>query len=259
MLLSIDIGNTYIKTALFDEDDNILSKFSISSAFRRSSDEYGLLIDGFISEYISNIDAVVICSVVPSLTKPLFEAAEKISGTKPFLIASGTKTGFKIKIYDASELGADIVSNVAASRQVSGYPQIIVDAGTATTFTVVDRSGDVIGTLIHPGLKICIDALALSAAKLSEETVQAPRKLIGQNSTESIQSGVIYGHAAMIDGIISKICDELKEADADKPSLIITGENADIITPFCNYSFICDPDLTLKGGALLYRLNRRRS
>ena len=261
MLLSIDIGNSYIKLAVFNDEDRIISKFSISSSVHRSPDEYVLLIRQFLAELNSDgqcvIRSAVICSVVPSLTRSLYIAAEQICTTKPFIIAAGTKTGFKIRIYDTSELGADIVANTAASRNIAKYPIIIVDMGTATTFTAIDHNGDIIGTLIHPGLKVCMNALADSAAKLSEEPISAPRKLIGQNSEESIQSGIIYGHAAMVDGIISKITNELKEKSADKPSLVATGEFAGIVAPFCKNRFTIDPDLTLKGSSLLYRLNRK--
>jgi len=262
MLLSIDIGNSYIKFAVIDDSDNIKYRFSVSSSAHRSPDEYAMLIKQFLADCDASgdisINSSVICSVVPSLTRSLYIAAEKISATKPFVIASGTKTGFKIKIYDSSELGADIVSNAAAARAAASYPLIIVDMGTATTFTALDQNGDVIGTVIHPGLNVCMNALADSAAKLSEEPILAPRKLIGQNSTESIQSGLIYGHAAMVDGIISKIINEIKKQSADELSLVATGEFSPIITPFCKFKFISDPDLTLKGNALLYRLNRKK-
>ncbi len=260
MLLSVDIGNTYIKFAVFDESDEIKAKFKISTKSIHSDDEYCIMIKQFLSAVDNNIIITesVVTSVVPSVTSTMSSALEKLTSSRPFLIGPGTHTGFKIRIYDSAELGADIVANAAAA--VSDYckPCIVIAMGTATTFTLINSDGEVTGTIIHPGLKVCARALTDSAALLTDINVSAPKKLIGQNSDESIRSGLINGHVCMIDGIIDRIISE-NGFNSNECSLVSTGGLAPYVIPFCDHKITMDPELTLRGSALLYRLNRKRS
>ncbi len=258
MVLSCDIGNSYIKFAVFGDNDEVLYGFSVATSVKRSSDEYRLLIKQFLNSAPVDFEITdaVISSVVPSVTSAISKALSDYTA-RPFIIGSGTHTGFKIKIYESSELGADIVSNVAATRDAAGYPAIVVDMGTATTLTAVDTNGDITGTIIHPGLGVCSHALTESAAKLSDVMISQPEKLIGQNSNESIKSGLIFGHACMIDGLISKMESEICTDNCDI-KLIATGEFAPYVAPFCERKMEIKPDLTLRGNVLLYRLNRKK-
>lgn len=264
MVLAVNIGNSYTKFAVFDENDEMLLKFSVSSYPVRSSDEYRLLINSFLSEFenkkhISVLPQyAVIASVVPSLTAALADAICGLTGKRPFIIGAGTRTGFRIRIDNNAELGADIVANVAASLHVVNAPFVVVDVGTATTLTVVERTGDVIGTLIHPGIVVSALALSNCAARLFEVGLSKPEKLIGQNSDESVKSGLIYGHSCMIDGLISKIGTEIC-ADNEDLSVVITGDYSSVVAPFCRTAHVVAPDLTLKGALILFRLNVKRT
>ena len=260
MLISADIGNSYIKFAVFNDSDEICSRFKFSTFPGRSGDEYYILIKQFLSESdeIIKVTESVVSSVVPSVTGAVVSALEKLTGSRTFIIGPGTHTGFKIKIYDSAELGADFVSNTAAANEICKEACIVIAMGTATTFTLIDSNGDVTGTVIHPGLKVCARALTDSAALLADVNVSKPEKLIGQNSEESIRSGLINGHICLVDGIIDKIL-ERHETDANSMSLISTGGLAPYVIPYCRHKIVNYPDLTLRGSALLYRLNRRKS
>ena len=264
MILSVNIGNTFINNAVFTDDDRILLKFSISSTPSKSSDEYRLLINSFLSEFEKKsaakltLEYAVISSVVPTLTSAVSAAISDIIGKRPFIIGSGTRTGCRIKIDNCSELGSDIVSDVAASMQIAKPPFVVVNAGTATTLTVVDKSGDIVGSIIPPGISVSAFALSNSAAKLFDVSISKPGKLIGQNSDESIRSGLIYGHSCMIDGLISKIKSEICD-ESDVLHVVFTGDYSDILAPYCSSFELIDSDLTLKGALMLFRLNVKKA
>ena len=259
MELSVVIGNSYIKFALFDGDTSVC-RFSVSSRTPRSADEYKLIIRSFIGDNLDRGDvcASVICSVVPSVTNAVIRALADVTGKKPFVVGPGTRTGFRIRIYDPSELGADIVSNVAAAKALVPSPSLVIDLGTATTFAVTDKSGDMIGAIIHPGLKVCLKSLASSTAMLNEVSISDRHKLIGQNSEESILSGVINGHISMINGIIESVKNEVCK-DGETLSVIATGQNAPSIIPFCKDNIKIEEDLTHMGNLLLYRSNTKQN
>ncbi len=259
MLLSIDIGNSVMKFAVYVLPSlEKAAGFHIAASSIKSSDEYRLIINQFLSEchMLDKIDATVIASVVPSLTTPIYQAAMEISGSKPFIIGAGTHTGFQIDIDYNSQLGADIVANVAAARMVCPQPFVVVDTGTATTFTAVNRCGHIVGTIIHPGLQTCLDALTGSAALLNEVPLTKPASLIGQNSITSMQSGIINGHICLIDGLIEQLRKALCNKD-EVLSLIATGGHAPSLIPLSCNKMNIDPDLTVRGAAALYCVNRK--
>lgn len=259
MLLSIDIGNSVIKFAIYNLPSfDKTAGFHVASSSIKSSDEYRLIMNQFLAEFqlTEQIDASVIASVVPSLTTPIYQAAMQISGCKPFIIGAGTHTGFKINIDIHSQLGADIVANVAAARLTRKPPFVVIDMGTATTLTAVDHNGTVVGTIIHPGLKISLDALSHSAALLNDVPLTKPTVLIGQNSISSIQSGIINGHICLIDGLIRKLRETLCNND-ETLSLIATGGHAGTVIPFCRNKMEIVPDLTVRGAAVLFHMNRK--
>ena len=257
MILTIDIGNTNIKFGVFDgSEDKMCCRFQISSSAVRTCDEYILLIKSFIRE--QSVDGAftgsVISSVVPSLTVPVSDAFSKITGRKPFIIGSGTKTGFPINIDVQSELGSDIVSNVSAALSKFSAPLAVVDMGTATTIAAVNSNGVLTGAVIAPGCGISLAALSENAALLFDVNAVRPKDIIGKNSAESICSGIYYGTVFMIDGFIREIRSKLCSHDNMKLSLVATGGNSDILDS-CRNKFCKDPDLTLKGAARLYYKN----
>jgi len=276
VLLAIDIGNSSITVGVFrlDGSDEIpapLCSFQLSSRAGATSDEYIMFIRDYLEHagigvcgsrvrFDDAVDCAVISSVVPGLTHVLRKAAASLTGSEPFMITPGIHTGFGIRIKDPAQLGSDIVANTAASVRLSTPPFVILDMGTATTLTTVDQSGNIIGTIILPGVRISLDALTGSAALLSGVTLEKPDDLIGRDSRTSILSGVIGGHILMIDGFIRNIREELglKESGI-RLGLIATGGLADTIIPHTRNRFRFEPSLTLIGAAELYRRNARRS
>lgn len=273
MLLAFDIGNSSVSIGVFkianDSPHELLKSFKISNK-PYSADEYTLFIKDFLlmngfyaydknqSDNSRMIRRAVISSVVPELTDILKETALKLSGKTPFIISGGTKTGFSIKIKNSEQLGADIVCNIAAALHLSAAPLVVLDMGTATTITTVDKDKNVLGTIITPGLTVSMKALTASAAQLYNIRLERENVLIGRDTVESINSGVINGNIYMIDGFIRNIREQLIPKDSgDKLSLIATGGLSKNIIPYTKNKFTYYENLTLEGAAYLYEKNVR--
>jgi len=264
MLLAIDIGNSSVSFGLFTKVDGrpeLVVASKVAALKNRSSDEYAVLIKQILDLRLDGkeytIDSAAIASVVPSLTPSVSAAAEYFTGTTPFTICPGIKTGFKIGINDPSSLGADIVANVAGAATVMKPPFVIYDSGTATTFTVVDSAMTVIGTAIMPGVKISANALTENAELLELATVSSDNlPLIGKDTDEAIRSGLILGSSMALDGFVRNTREMLICKNSDqKLGLVATGGFSGIITPHCRNKFTLDQNLTLRGIAVLYYLN----
>lgn len=287
MLLALDIGNSSISVGVFDLSSEMspepIHQFKIS-AKGLSSDEYALQIYQFLrlkniypgnvssadrfglfessdslDDSIRRIHHSVIASVVPSITPVIAKAAELLTGSSPFMICAGVKTGFGIRIKNPEQLGADIVSNAAWAVDSLSAPFVILDVGTATTLTVVDSSKNLIGSIIMPGLQISLQALAGSAAQLSDITLSIPESLIGRDSVEAVRSGIVNGHCLMIDGFIRNIRESLVgKNEKNKLSLISTGGLSHIVLPYLRNKFTNVDSLTLLGAAKLFLLNHKK-
>lgn len=268
MLLSLDVGNTSVSFALFDQagfadgtlpEPAVLSRIAVRK--NASGDEYAVLIRDILRLHTGTddlrIDAAAISSVVPSASSAVAEAARILSGAEPYIIGPGIKTGFRINIYDPACLGADIVSNTAAALEICKPPLVIFDAGTANTLTVVDETRSLIGTVISPGMRISSSALFEHAELLDTVSLGGGKlPLIGRSTDESVRSGIIYGSSMMLDGFVRNIRETMREKNPDaKLSLIATGEFAKVITNNCRNKFLRDDALTVKGIAALYRRN----
>lgn len=280
MLLSVDIGNSSISFGVFcatsanDLGVEMVHAFTIS-ARSITADEYALLISDFLrikhlspspSSVFYNssdadtkctcVDCAAVASVVPSLTETLCSAVEMITGHKPFVVTSGIRTGLGIRIKNPAQLGADIVSNVACAVAMYDTPIIVLDVGTATTLTVIDEDRNILGTVIMPGLAVSLAALSGSAAQLSDIPLSAPASLIGRDSAESVQSGVVNGHAIMIDGFIRNIREQYPELTANRKfSLVSTGGLSSVVLSRMRNKFTDFPTLTLSGIAHLFFRN----
>ncbi len=256
MLLCIDIGNTNINFGVFDGDcDNFVCSFAISSLTKRTSDEFSFIIKQMLSQASQELPhSCCISSVVPSVTPIVSEACEKLFSRPPFVIGTGTRTGFPIKIDIQSQLGSDIVSNAAAAFACAKPPFVVVDVGTATTVAVVDGSGKLVGTVIAPGAVISLQALNTSCALLSDVSFGCSSHVVGKNSQNSIKSGAFWGHVYMIDGFVENIASEISVAPSDL-TLIGTGGMAESVLPYCKNNFTIIPDMTLKGAAALFYQN----
>lgn len=269
MLLAIDIGNTSISFGVFDISnivdrsslsDKLLFSSEISSTVSRSCDELSAAFSQIFSLYghtIDIIDSVAVVSVVPHITNTVYNSIEKLFMIKPFIIAPGIRTGFKIGIDDPATLGGDIVANIAAAIDLLKAPIVVFDAGTANTLTFVNSDNTVVGTSISPGLRISLDALTEKAELLQSIKIDGSNiPLMGKNTDESIASGVILGNAMMIDAFTRNIRETyLDKNHSEKLSLISTGEFSEVICANTRNKFTYKKDLTLCGIASLYIRN----
>lgn len=272
MLLAIDIGNSSISVGVFDilavQAPVLLSHFKIT-AKELSADEFTVLLKDFLARdaiypvSASNVpartvDASVISSVVPKLTNTLVRTAYNLCGKTPFLITSGIHTGFGIQIKNPEQLGTDIVCNSAAALRIASAPLVILDMGTATTITYIDKNLTIQGSVISPGLKISLDALYDSAAQIGDIMFEEKPSLVGKDTRTAVCSGAINGNAFMIDGFVRSIRETYLQKDiSEKLSLVATGGLAPVVLPYLRNKFTYIETLTLQGMANLYLKNHK--
>ena len=255
MLLAIDIGNTNLVIGCM-ENDQILFKARIATDRTRTSDQYGVEIKSMIEAYgvsLSQIDDCIISSVVPPVFNSVKTGVIKILGKQPMVVGPGLKTGLNIHVDVPSQVGSDrIVIAVAALAEYKA-PLILMDLGTATTIDVVEPENRYLGGVIFPGVRVSLDALTSRAAQLPAISLDKPKAVIGKNTIDCMRSGMMYGTAAMIDGLVERIEEELGHS----ATLIATGGLAQFITPLCNREIILEKDLLLKGLNIIYKKNKR--
>ncbi len=253
MLLTIDAGNTNIVFGLF-EGDRLIHQFRCESGRQRTSDEYAVFMRQMLLlkdvDY-RRIDAGILASVVPSLTDVMIEMVRRAFAREPLVVGPKTRSGMAILYENPREVGADrIVNAVAAYEQVKGGV-IVVDFGTATTFDCVSEKGEYLGGVIAPGIQISADALFAHAAKLPRVEIAKPARVIGRTPVQSMQSGIVFGYAGLVDGVVARI-----KAELGYPCAVIgTGGLAGLIAPLTASIERVDDALTLHGLRLLYDRN----
>ena len=251
MLLTIDIGNSNIVFSLSGSERKL---HRLETMPDRSAEEYLPQVAELFSREkvdLSVVDGAVLCSVVPELVPVMSRVTRELTGLTPYVISPASESGLTLAIAEADTLGADILAADAASAAEYPLPAIIYDMGTATTVTVVDKDRRYIGGAILPGVRLGINALFSGTAQLPSVPVQAPPRAICGTALESIQSGAVFGAAAMMDGLADRFEAELGE----KCTLIATGGLAGCIVPHCRRDFIYDESLLLRGMELIYRMN----
>ncbi len=254
MLLVIDIGNTNIVVGCI-EGDKIFFEERLSTDRRRTELEYAIDIKNVLEIYDIQplkIDGAIISSVVPQITEVVRKAMKKLIDRTPKVVGPGLKTGLNIVMDQPAQLGSDLVVDAVAAMADHPVPLIIIDMGTATTVSVVDHTKSYIGGMILPGIRTATDSLVTNAAQLQQISFDMPKKLIGSNTIECMQSGALYGNAAAIDGLIDRIEGELKEPC----TVVATGGLAAYIVPLCRKKIIVDNNLLLKGLQIIYNKNR---
>lgn len=255
MLLAIDIGNTNLVIGCI-ENDSIVFKARIATDRTRTSDQYGVEIKNMIEAFgvkLSDITDCIISSVVPPVFNSVRTGVIKVIGKQPMVVGPGLKTGLNIQMDVPSQVGSDrIVIAVAALAEYKA-PLILMDMGTATTIEVVEPENVYMGGLIFPGVKLSLDALTSKAAQLPGISLDKPKKVIGKNTVDCMRSGMMYGTAAMIDGLIDRIAEELGHSS----TIIATGGMAQFIIPLCRHTIILEKDLLLKGLNIIYKKNIR--
>ena len=254
MILCLDVGNTNIKYAVFDGQTLKLS-FRIATEHKRTSDEYGVQLISILNNNgieAEQITGGIISSVVPSLDYTLDRLCRSYLQIKPLMLGPGLKTGLNLKVDDAKEVGADrVVNNVAAVKKY-GYPLIVVDFGTATTFNVIDERGHFIGGVIAPGIKGSLDSLVNGTAKLPRVEIERPERVIGKNTVTNMQSGIFYGFAGLVEYLVKRIKREMK---CENVKVIATGGFSEVIAKEISCIDEVDKLLTLNGLNYLYNLN----
>ena len=254
MIICLDVGNTNIKFAVFDGDTLKIS-FRVATEHKKTSDEYGgqlISILGNNGINASDIEGGIISSVVPQLDYTLERMCRTYLKIQPLMLGPGLKTGLNLKVDDAKEVGADrVVNNVAAVKKY-GYPLIIIDFGTATTFNVVDEKSQFVGGVIAPGIKGSLDSLVNGTAKLPRVEIERPKSVIGKNTVTNMQSGIFFGFAGLVEYIVKKIKREMK---TDNIKVIATGGFSEVIAGEISCIDHVDKLLTLTGLKYLYDLN----
>ena len=255
MLLAIDIGNTNLVIGCL-HDDKILFKARIATDRTRTSDQYGVEIKNMLEAYgvkRSDIDDCIISSVVPPVFNSVRTGVIKIIGKQPMVVGPGLKTGLNIHVDVPSQVGSDrIVIAVAALAEYKA-PLLLLDLGTATTIEAVEPDNIYMGGVIIPGVRVSLDALTSRAAQLPGISLDKPKQVIGKNTVDCMRSGMMYGTAAMIDGLIERMEEEL----GHRCTLIATGGLAQFITPLCKRKIILEKDLLLKGLNIIYKNNKK--
>ncbi len=253
MLLAIDIGNTNITLGVFDED-KIVHSWRLSTDITRTEDEYGVFIKNLLRETFLNekVTKAVISSVVVQLTDKIEMALKKYLNIDSLIISHKIKLNINLNLEELPQVGADRIANACAASYLYSIPVIVVDFGTATSFDIVSNNNEFIGGIITAGMKIQAEALSAKTSKLPKLNIEAPANAIGRNTIDAMLSGIVRGHAAMIDGLISECESELGE----KATIIATGGYSSVISRYLKRRFdYINPDLTLIGMKILYDLN----
>ena len=258
MILTFDIGNASIVMCCV-ENGARLCRFTLSTNKARTADEYSVIMDLLAKK--NGIDLFratgsIIASVVPQLTGVLADAVTSCTGVRPLIVGPGVKSGLNIRMDAPTELGGDLVAAGVAAVERYPLPCIVIDMGTATAVGVIDSKGCYIGGLICPGVDLSRSSLAKNASQLPDVSLEMPKRVIGKNTNDSMRSGLIYGTAAMLDGVIRRVEEELNAPC----SIVITGDSAREIIPCCSRSdFAYDEDLIMRGLWSIYRRNTCKS
>ncbi|MFP4478991.1 MAG: type III pantothenate kinase, partial [Candidatus Izemoplasmatales bacterium] len=247
MKIAIDIGNTTIAIGL-SEDGNAIDKlYRINTDKHKSSDEYSMI----LNDYIQTCDEAIISSVVPEINDGFREYFLNRFNVKPLFVGQGVKTGIKINSDNPKEVGADLIGNSVGATTIYDETCLIIDLGTATTFTYIQEK-TLKGVAIATGLTTSKDALFSKTSLLPQVELQPPKKALGKNSVDAFKSGLVYGHASMIDGMVKRIKDEVNKADL---TVIMTGGHARIVHELCQEKITRDDLLILKGLLFILKKN----
>lgn len=253
MFLAIDVGNTNTVLGVFS-GDNLISSNRVFTRKDALADEYAVIfgnlfrLDGVDP---SAIDGCVISSVVPKLTDRMADAVKRITSCSPVVVAAGVKTGINIMIDNPAQLGSDMVANAAGAVARYKLPVIIIDLGTAMTFSVVDETRTFLGGAITAGVRTALDGLTDRTAQLPDINIEAPAKVVGKNTVDCMKSGVVYGSASLIDGMIERISAEYRRDF----TVVATGGMSRYIVPHCKSDISVDPDLMLYGLLEIHKRN----
>ena len=254
MILTIDIGNSNIVLGGV-RDEEIVFEARLRTDATKTSDQYCVDLKILLDVYgvkSEDVEGTIIASVVPQVLNSMQTAIKKLTGKQSLVVGPGLKTGLNIRLENPSQTGADLVVGAVAALREHKPPMIIIDMGTATTMTVLDESGALIGGCICPGVKISMDALTERTALLPGLQLDAPKKAIGRNTIDCMRSGIMMGTACMLDGMVERMEQEL----GSKTTVVVTGGIAKFVVPMCKTPMHYEKDLLIRGLATLYRENK---
>ena len=257
MLLAVDIGNTNITLGIW-EKTRLLHTFRLASVSVRTADEYAILLHQMLTRLgvsEGGIEGAIIASVVPSLSDTIVNAIRTTCAREPLLVGPGLKTGMPVLCENPREIGADRIVNAVAAFERVRESVIVVDFGTATTFDCVSNAGEYLGGVIVPGITVSLDGLFARAARLSHVEIVEPMRVLGRNTAQALQSGIVFGNASLTDGLVRKLRAEM----GCECRAIATGGLAPLVTKHAETIEAYEPDLTLRGLQLLYERNRQGS
>lgn len=254
MLLAIDVGNTNIVFGVY-ENQNLIDYWRINSDQHKTADEYGIFFLEAVKSVtakVMDIDSVIIASVVPFLSTTIRKMVERYFKVTPMFVDENSRTGIRICYKNPKEVGSDRIVNAVAAYTIYGGAVIIIDFGTATTFCAVSKDSEYLGGVIVPGIMISLDALSQKAAKLPKIALELPATVIGTDTVSSLQSGIIYGYAGLVDELVRKIKKEM----GGEPYVVATGGLAETIAAHTVSIREVNPMLTLEGLRLVYEMNK---
>lgn len=255
MILALDVGNTHIVVGCM-EGLELRHIFRLETHIQRTEHEYAVLLQQMLrfgGIEPKGFEGAIIASVVPSMTATLKAAVQILTGVKALVVGAGIKTGLNIKIDNPAQLGSDLVVGAVAALDSYAPPLVVVDMGTAMTFTAIDGESRLRGGAIMPGIALSLSALASGTSQLPRVAVEAPKSCIGTNTVDCMKSGAVYGTAAAIDGLLDRMEQEL----GTPLRVIATGQLSRTITPHCRRNILCDDHLLLRGLALIYARNKK--
>ena len=254
MILTLDIGNTNMKTALFDGEE-MKEYWRLSTNRNRTSDEYGMAMMNLLNHYgidRGQVEGIMMSSVVPQINFTIEHMCRNYFGMEPMKIAPGVKTGINIKYENPRELGSDRIANAVAAFELYGGPCITIDFGTATSFGAISAKGEFLGGAICPGLKLAADALTERTAKLPRFELVKPENVIGRNTVTNMQAGIVYGYIGQIKYLVNRM---KKEMGVEGIKVIATGGLAVLVAGESSVIDVMDGLLTLKGLRIIYEKN----
>ena len=248
MLLTVDVGNTQTALGLYREDE-LVEHFRLATDRSRTGDELGVTLAALFE--LEDVEGICLSTTVPALQREWERVAERWLKAPLVVVGPGTRTGIPIRYDDPREVGPDRIANAVAALERYGAPCIVVDFGTSTNFDIVSAAGEYVGGVLAPGIEVSMDALFARAARLVKVDFTAPATVIGKTTVGGLQSGLVYGFAGQVDGIVGRIRDELR-VDAQT---VATGGLADLIVPHARTLDRIDPFLTLEGLRLVWLRN----
>ena len=254
MLLAVDVGNTQTALGLY-EGEELVESWRVATEAERTGDEIAALVVRLLELRdlgFDDVTDVALCPAVPLLVRAYQEVAEPYAQAPLMVLGPGVKTGIPILYDDPREVGPDRIANAVAARERHGAPCIVVDFGTSTNFDAVSSAGEYVGGVLAPGIEVSMDALFLRAARLTRVDFAEPRTVIGKTTVSALQSGLVYGFAGQVDGIVRRMREEL----GDVAPAVATGGLADLIAPHSETIERVDPLLTLEGVRLVWGRNR---